>query len=216
MTTPGEIWDLRFAERQWPADPDAYLLELADPLPAGRGLDLGAGPGRNSLWLAARGWDMTLVDASRVGLDQAEAAARILGAAITTVQADVSSWQIEGSAFDLVIVANLHPGPDAMAALLARSARALCPGGHLYVVGHHLDNLGRHGPSDPDRLLTVERLRAALPSNLDVEVLEKRERNVDHGATAQPAKDTVVLAWAARPPAGAEGRVSQDPGCPPR
>ncbi len=198
---PGEMWDRRFAEQGWPTDPDPYLVELAGPLPPGRGLDLGSGPGRNSLWLAAGGWDMTLVDASRVGLDQATTAAGDLGVTITTVHADLSGWQPPDARFDLVIVANLHPGPEALAAVLAGAARALRPGGHLYVVGHHMDNLGRHGPPDPDRLLTAERLRAALPGTVGLELLETRNRQGDHGrAGREPAGDTVVLAWATRPP----------------
>ncbi len=200
MTTgPGEMWDRRFAEQGWPTDPDPYLVELAGRLPPGRGLDLGSGPGRNSLWLAAGGWAMTLVDASGVGLDQAITAAGALGVTITTVHADLLGWQPPEACFDLVIVANLHPGPEALAAVLAGAARALRPGGHLYVVGHHMDNLGRHGPPDPDRLLTDERLRTALPDNLGVELLETRNRPGDQGPADQgPAGDTVVLAWAVR------------------
>jgi hypothetical protein len=55
VSSPGEIWDRRFAEQRWPSDPDSHLAELAGPLPVGLGMDLGAGPGRNSLWLAAKG-----------------------------------------------------------------------------------------------------------------------------------------------------------------
>lgn len=204
------MWDRRFAEEPWPADPDPYLVELAETLAPGRGLDLGAGPGRNSLWLAALGWDMTLVDASRVGLDQAVAAADAIGVPITTVHADLFGWRPEDAGFDLVIVANLHPGPDPLAALLEKAAGALHPGGHLYVVGHHVDNLGRHGPPDPDRLLTADRLRAALPAGVDVEVLDVRHRAADHGGHGghpdeEPRDDAVVLAWATRrftPPEG--------------
>lgn len=49
MTSPGEVWDRRFAEDGWPTEPDPFLVELAEPLSPGRGLDLGSGPGRNSL-----------------------------------------------------------------------------------------------------------------------------------------------------------------------
>ena len=211
MTSVGPMWDQRFATGQWPREPDPFLVALADPLPAGRGLDLGSGPGRNSVWLAAKGWDMTLVDASRVGLDLAVAAASAEGAAVTTIEANLDEWRPDPSYFDLVIVANLHPGPDRRGPILQHATEALCPGGHLYVVGHHLDNLGRHGPPDPDRLLTDERLRAALPSELDVHVLETRSRRSAGGGDDAPAErhevggdegresDLVVVAWAGKP-----------------
>lgn len=95
MKSPGQMWDRRFADMGWPTDPDSYLVELAEGLPVGRGLDLGAGPGRNSLWLAQVGWDITLVDASTVGLDQARAAAGAFGVSITTVCADLFDWRPE-------------------------------------------------------------------------------------------------------------------------
>ena len=54
-----------------------WQSELAD-VPVGRALDLGAGEGRNALWLAARGFTVTAVDFAKVALDrgrqQAEAA----------------------------------------------------------------------------------------------------------------------------------------------
>ena len=201
----GRTWDRRFAEEGWPADPDPFLVDLAQALPPGRGLDLGSGPGRNSLWLAAKGWDMTLVDASQVGLDQATAAADAMGVAVTTVHADLVGWRPDEARFDLAIAANLHPGPDVLAAILSRATTAIRPGGHLYVVGHHLANLGRHGPPDANRLLTDERLRAALPTELVVEVLETRERRTDHGHRRYRGEDdgehdSVVVAWATKPP----------------
>jgi SAM-dependent methyltransferase len=197
VTSPaGEMWDQRFAEQPWPTDPDPYLVELAKSLPAGRGLDLGAGPGRNSLWLAAKGWDMTLVDVSRVGLDQALAAA----VTISAVHADVYDWEPGEADFDLVIVANLHPGPDALATILARATAALRPGGHLYAVGHHVGNLARHGPPDPRRLFTTDRLRVALPTGLSVDVLDTRPRAFGDGRPDRP-NESVVLAWATKPSA---------------
>jgi SAM-dependent methyltransferase len=202
------MWDRRFAEQAWPTDPDPYLMELARSLPPGRGLDLGAGPGRNSLWLAAKGWVMTLVDVSRVGLDQALAAAGALAATIIPVHADVYDWQPDEASFDLAIVANLHPGADALPIVLARAAHALRPGGHLYVVGHHVGNQRRHG-ADPSRLFTAERLRAALPADLSVEVLGTRPRAFSGDRPDEP-DESVVLAWATKPsqPRGCEARGS--------
>lgn len=220
MIPNAEKWDRRFSEQPWPTDPDPYLVELADGLPPGRGLDLGSGPGRNSLWLAARGWDMTLLDASVVALEQAAVRADEHHSTITTIHADVLSGEPDESAYDLVVVANLHPGREALPAVLTHAVRALRPGGHLYVVGHHLANLGRHGPPDADRLFTTDRLFEALPSGLTVEIIEIRDRAFieqrlqdadtvgqalphDGQLSEEPVQDgdehdLVVLVWATR------------------
>ncbi len=63
-------WDHRYAgtERLFPREPDAALVELVGGLRPGRALDLGAGKGRNSLWLARQGWQVTAVDLAEVAL----------------------------------------------------------------------------------------------------------------------------------------------------
>jgi SAM-dependent methyltransferase len=147
---------------------------------------------------------MTLVDVSRVGLDQALAAASTLAVTITAVLADVYDWQPEAADFDLALVANLHPGPDALAVILARAARALRPGGHLYAVGQHASNRAHN--ADPGRLLTADRLRAALPAGLHADVLDTRPRAFGDGRPDRP-NESVVLAWATKLMAGPAGRA---------
>ena len=193
------MWDRRFSERPWPSEPDPFLVEFASALPSGRGLDLGSGPGRNSLWLAAKGWEFTLVDTSRVALAQAQERAERAGGHVEAVLDNVLGWRSSEPSYDLVIVANLHPSPEALAQVLASAADALRAGGHLFVVGHDVANLGHHGPPDPERLFTLEGLSKALPATVFAEVLERRTRPEDH--TAAPAADVLdvaVLAWATK------------------
>jgi SAM-dependent methyltransferase len=199
VTTPGEIWDRRFSEHPWPSEPDPLLVELAGPLPPGRGVDLGSGPGRNSLWLAAKGWAMTLLDASGVALRAAEASAAETATSIETVHSDVRDWSPAARSSELVVVANLHPGPQVLPGVLAAAAHALVSGGHLFVVGHDLASLGRHGPPDPERLYTVERLREALPATVAVDLLERRKRVADDaGPLDAESTDVAVVVWATK------------------
>ena len=94
-------WDRRYAgaELVWTAEPNRFVVdELAD-LPPGRALDLGAGEGRNSVWLAARGWQVTAVDFSAVGLDKGRRLAGARGVAVDWVCADVLGYQPEAQSF---------------------------------------------------------------------------------------------------------------------
>ena len=65
-------WDERYsgAEFEWSMHPNQFVAEQLDGLPPGRALDLAAGEGRNSVWLAERGWSVTAVDFSSVGLEK--------------------------------------------------------------------------------------------------------------------------------------------------
>ncbi len=66
-------WDKRYEaeDLMWGLDPNQGLVSEAAELPPGRALDLGCGEGRNSLWLAGRGWQVTGVDFAGVALARA-------------------------------------------------------------------------------------------------------------------------------------------------
>ncbi len=200
----GENWDERYAAvgRRFSIHPDTAMVELVTPLPPGQALDLGAGEGRNSLWLARHGWTVTAVDGSSVALDRMRAAADAEGLSVSPVQADLGDFLRRGDTFDLVVIANIHPSPEERVVLLRAAVGAVRPGGHLFLVGHHVDSLGRVGPLDAARLYTEEALGGALPG-LRTLLLERRERTLG-GDTGEPVVDVVL--WAAAP-------ESLSPGC---
>lgn len=194
----GATWDERYLVHGWASDPDEELVELVSPLEPGEALDLGCGTGRNSVWLAERGWRVTGVDGSRVGLDSLAQRARELGlVAPTTIVADLTTYEAPAEAFDLVVIANIHLDPSERDAFFAAAKRALKPGGHLYVIGHHLDALGLSGPPEPARLYTEDLVREAF-ADLEVLRLERLERKLEDGGS-RPVVD--VLLWATTAPA---------------
>ena len=46
----------------WTAKPNRFLLAETNSLALGAALDLGVGEGRNAVWLAQQGWQVTAVD----------------------------------------------------------------------------------------------------------------------------------------------------------
>lgn len=196
--SPGAMWDRIFSETEWSSAPDPFLCELVAGLAPGRALDVGSGPGRNGLWLAEAGWTVTLLDPSSVALEQARDRAKALDVTIRTLEADVARWQPEAATYDLVVTANLHMVESELTALYRKVRTSLAVGGHLYVVGHHLSSLGRHGPPDPERLFTPDRLRQVLGDGFEIEMLEERERSQvdDRQDEPDPTPDRVVVLWA--------------------
>jgi hypothetical protein len=142
---------------------------------------------------------MTRLDASGIALTQAGARPDETGTSVGAVHRDVFERQPTSAPCELVVVANLHPGHEALSQMLPSAAGPLIVGGHLFIVVHGLTTLGRNGPPDPDRLLTIERLSQALPATVSVEVLDQRRRHPDHAREPTgEAPDVVVLAWATR------------------
>ena len=186
-------WDQRYAgtELVWTAQPNRFVVEELQALPPGRALDLGAGEGRNAVWLADRGWRVTAVDFSAAGLDKGRRLAGARGLAIDWVHADLRDYQPEEGSFQLVLIAYLQLREAELDGVLRRAAAALAPAGVLLVVGHDVTNLteGVGGPPDPAVLYTPESITRAL-GGLTVVRAERVRRPVGAGQ----AVDTLVRA----------------------
>lgn len=160
-----QAWDARYAASDlvWGAEPNRWVVrELADLTP-GTALDLAAGEGRNSIWLARRGWRVTALDFSAVALERgARLAADLPGEAVARLHwqlGDARSWRPPaGRRFDLVLLAYLQLPADERRSALRGAAAALAPGGTLLVVGHDTTNLteGVGGPQDARVLFTPQ------------------------------------------------------------
>jgi len=181
-------WDERYAERElvWSAEPNRFVAAEAGALPPGRAVDLAAGEGRNAIWLAGRGWTVTAVDFSSVGLDKGRqlAAAQPAGVAerIHWECADLLEYVPSRAAFDLVLIAYLHLPSAERKRVLTAAARGVAPGGLLLVVGHARRNLteGVGGPQDSDVLYDATEVSAEVEAaGLDVESAADLPRRVD-------------------------------------
>ena len=153
-----ERWDARHAAHEpiESLEPNPTLIAEIGSRPPGRALDLGAGDGRNAVWLASQGWHVTAVDFSRVALDRGRAQAIARGVHVDWVLADLLDWSPGGDRYDLVTLFFIHLPPTERRGVYARAAEAVASGGTLLVVGHDRTNLedGVGGPQDPEVLLT--------------------------------------------------------------
>ena len=94
-------WDQRYAGTGlvWTAEPNRFVVAELQDLAPGQALDVAAGEGRNAVWLAARGWQVTAVDFSAAGLDKGRRLAQARGVAIDWVHADVRDYQPGAASF---------------------------------------------------------------------------------------------------------------------
>ncbi len=117
--TDADRWDQWYSapDLVWGAEPNRRLVDEVGALSPGRALDLGGGEGRNAAWLASRGWDVTIVDFARVGLDRAGEMARQQGTALTAVHADLADYAPPEGVFDLVLIMYLQVPEQTLAAV---------------------------------------------------------------------------------------------------
>lgn len=187
----GEAWDRRYVEHGWSQVPDEALVGKVTGLKPGLALDLGCGTGRNSIWLARQGWNVTGVDASAVGLKVLSDQAASEGLHLTTEQVDLLTFQPDIEFYDLVVIANIHLAPEGREKLFDRAAAAVKTGGHLYIIGHHVDVFGKFGPPILDHLYDESIFRNRF-SEFSIETLERRETLSD----IDQSKDVSMLLWA--------------------
>lgn len=192
-------WDHRYDGDvpMWSGNPNGSLVHEVSGLPAGRALDVGAGEGGDTVWLAEQGWSVTASDISaRVA---AEAGRRGLDVECLHRDANAPEAFAPGG-YDLVSMqyGSIHRTPDRRA--LSNLLAAVAPGGTLLVVGHDLtpirqpiDVAEQTRMFDPDAYLGVEEIAAALADASDwkIELHETRPRPA--GAASTHHVDDVVL-----------------------
>jgi len=84
--------------------PNALLVSAVTGRKPGRALDVGMGQGRNAVFLAVEGWDVTGFDISDVGLAVATKNAERVGAKINTVLQSREQFDFGAAQWDLIVI----------------------------------------------------------------------------------------------------------------
>jgi cyclopropane fatty-acyl-phospholipid synthase-like methyltransferase len=166
-------------------EPNAFLASKAGLLKPGmKALCVADGEGRNSVWLAGQGLEVTAFDFSPPALDKARQLAAERGVKVDFQLGDIYGWAWPESAFDVVAAIFVQFADPAMRAFkFARMRAALRPGGLVLLQGYTPKQLDYRtgGPSRIENLYTRELLETEFA---DLEILEisQYERELNEGA----------------------------------
>ena len=182
VTPPdARFWDARFQEPAYAygTEPNEYFRQQLDQLAPGRLLLLAEGEGRNAVYAAVRGWQVTAVDFSQEGRAKALLLAASRGVQLDYQLADLTtlSW-LQSGHYDAVALIYAHQPPAARRAVHAAAAASLAPGGHLILEGFSLRQLGlpSGGPRTPEMLYEPATLAADF---VGLRLLENQELAVE-------------------------------------
>src|SRR5919197_3941121 len=117
--------------------PNAHLTAEIGDLRPGRALDAGCGHGSDTLWLAARGWQVTAVDFAATALAYAWSTAEAMGPDVAEridwVKADLATWTPQRDEYDLVVCLYVHVA-GSVEEMVQRMATGVARGGALFLV----------------------------------------------------------------------------------
>ncbi len=173
-------WDHRYATgeyrpRSWPSP---FLERWAPAFGDGRALVVACGAGRNALYLAEQGFEVTGVDISEVAIERATLEARSRGLSIEFVVTDLDDFRHEPGSFELITVIR-YRNPH----LWPRLVEALAPDGWILAEHHMKTTADVAGPTSPGFRLDTGELLEAFAGLRIVYYSESLERADDETAT---------------------------------
>lgn len=180
-----DFWEQRYSEEGYAYGiaPNGFLSSQAARLAPGmKALVVGDGEGRNGVWLAEQGLDVTSVDYAEAGLKKASGLAASRGVALNTVCTDLNHWDWPVAEFDLVVSIFLHFPSSIRPIMHAHMLAALKSGGLLVMEAFTKEQLNYKsgGPPVEDMLFSRDMLTEEF-SNTELLLLEEAVVSLDEG-----------------------------------
>ncbi len=184
------MWNERYAQPGFlfGTEPARFLVEHANYLKAGqKALAVADGEGRNSIYLAKKGLEVTAFDSSNIALEKAKKLAADHNVEVNYQLSGVEDWDWQNpepeNAYDLVVAIFIQfAGPQFRDVIFANMKKAIKPGGVLLLHGYTPKQItyGTGGPPFVENMYTEEILQDGFA---DMEILELKayERQVDEG-----------------------------------
>ena len=180
------MWDERFSEPgfAYGTEPNDFLRENFERMSKGQVLCLAEGEGRNAVFLAENGFDVTAVDGSKVGLEKAVKLASSRGVTIKTIHADLADFEIEPNAWNAIVSLWVHLPPILRSAVHKKVVAGLKPGGTFLLEAYTPKQVefGTGGPrrEQIERTMTLAALREELKP-LRLEIARETTREIYEG-----------------------------------
>ncbi len=180
-------WNARFANQDYVfgTEPNAFLVAQAQRLrPGSKVLAVADGEGRNGVWLAEQGHEVTGVDISEAGQAKAARLAAARGVTLTLELADLDAWDWPVAAYDAVVAIFIQfADPPLRQRLFAAMQQAVKPGGLILLQGYRPEQIayGTGGPRDEANLYTEPMLREAF-AGWHIEHLASHDSAISEGA----------------------------------
>lgn len=172
-----EMWNQRFQGETYiyGQTPNQQFKTFIEKLTPGQLLLPGEGEGRNAVFAASLGWQVTAVDFSEEGRKKALLLAEQNHLKLDYVLSPVEEYQPASNRYDAIACIFLHMPPSLRHRTYQQLMKALTPGGQLLVVGFSKEQLRYNsgGPKNEDWLFAAQELEEEFNG---LEVITNREQ----------------------------------------
>ncbi|MEJ5306093.1 MAG: class I SAM-dependent methyltransferase [Ignavibacteria bacterium] len=167
-------WNERFSSEEYVygKEPNIFLKEFYELNPSlfkNPVLMLGDGEGRNGVYLATRGLDVSSLDYAEMGLRKAKKLAEEKNVDLKTILSDVNEFDFGKEKWGTIVLIFLHLTKDERKNLYSKIKDALIPDGLFFMEVFSVDQLNYNsgGPSLPELLYTKEELEKEFKKPFD-------------------------------------------------
>lgn len=156
-----------------------FLAGVVEKLPIGRALDVGMGQGRNSLYLAKKGWATVGFDSASRGVLSARRQAKTEALSLTTIICSYNEFHFGEEEWDLILLFYVP-----VREISDKLIRSLKPGGSLLVESYHSDSQTKSVIGD--KVLFERGELPALFKSLEIILYKEINRLPDFGKEEMP------------------------------
>lgn len=181
-----EFWNERFASGEYiyGVTPNAFYKSIIDKLSHnGKALFLAEGEGRNAVYAAQLGYDVTAIDFSTSGKEKAMKLAQKANVNIDYIISSMEQFDFTASTYDLIVLIYAHMTSETRSSIHNKCVKALSPGGKIILEAFNkkqLDN-SSGGPKNEDMLYNIGELKCDF-NGLNIELAEDTHTHLKEGS----------------------------------
>ena len=163
------IWNERYANSEYVygEEPNIYLKQKLEELPVGKILFVGEGEGRNAVYAAKRGWEVTAFDISTEGKKKAQQLAIKNNVYIDYQVGELHDMNYENEQFDVIALIFTHFPAKTRPLIHKELNNYLAQGGFILLevfsksqIGYQANNPNAGGPQNVDMLYDLEDIKS--------------------------------------------------------
>jgi 2-polyprenyl-3-methyl-5-hydroxy-6-metoxy-1,4-benzoquinol methylase len=175
-------WNERYSQEQFAygEDPNQYFKEELEKLPIGKILFPAEGEGRNAVYAAQLGWDVSAFDISQEGKNKAIQLAEKKGVTIDYQVGPLEDLHFESEQFDAIALIYAHFPANIKSAYHQKLNSLLKKGGTIIFesfskkhLAYVMANEKVGGPKDIDSLFSIDEIKADFPQYTIIELVEQ-------------------------------------------